>query len=78
MRTTVFERLFIIGISLFLNKLFILWLIGASNILALLGAFVLLILNFMILAKSIDKVIDVYEESRKKRVKSMISRLMER
>ena len=74
MKTAVFERIFIIGISLVLNKLFLLWLIGASNIFVLLGAFVLLILNFMILTKSLDKLITVYEEAKKKRGGAMMER----
>lgn len=60
-----FERVFIIGTSLALNKLFLFWLIGASSILGFLVAFVLLVLNFMVLAKSVDKVIDAYEASKK-------------
>ena len=77
MKTTNFERLFIIGTCLVLNKLFLFRLIGASNISALLVAFVLLILNFMILTKSIDKLIDAYEESKKEQASAMSSRLLE-
>ena len=76
MKTTTLERIFIIGISLGLNNLFLLWLIGAGNIFALLIAFIFLILNFMILAKSVDKLIDAYEASKKEQRRSTISRLM--
>ena len=77
MKTTSFKRLFIIGTCLVLNKLFLFRLISANNISALLVAFVLLILNFMILTKSIDKLIDAYEESKKKQARAMSSRLLE-
>jgi len=66
------ERIFIIGTSLALNKLFLFWLIGASNIIEMVATFVLLILNFMVLAKSVDKIIDAYEESKKKQARSSI------
>ena len=62
MKTTNLERLFIVGVCLALNKLFLFLLIGAGSIFVLLVAFVLLILNFMILAKTVDKLIDAYEE----------------
>jgi len=65
MKTTNFERVFIIGSSLALNKLFLFWLIGASNIFSFLVVFVLLIVNFMILARSIDKLIAAFTASRK-------------
>ena len=67
MKITNFERLFIIGTTLFLNKLFLFWLIGASHIFSMFAIFVLLILNFMILATSIDKFIDQYEQSKKRK-----------
>jgi len=65
MKTTIFERVFIIGVSLILNKMFLFWLIGTSNIFGFLVAFVLLIMNFVILGKSIDRIVDVYEASKK-------------
>ena len=76
MKITKFERVFIIGISLVLNKLFLFWLIGASSVFGFLVAFVLLVLNFMVLAKTVDKVIDAYEALKKKQISSTISRLM--
>ena len=62
MKTTNLERAFIVGVCLALNKLFLCLLIGAGSIFVLLVAFVLLILNFMILAKTVDKLIDAFEE----------------
>ena len=70
MKTTNFERLFIISVSLVLNKLLLFWLIGASNIFVMLAMLALLIFNFMILAKSIDKMIDVYEKSKEKQART--------
>ena len=67
MKITTLERIFIIGVSLVLNKLFLFWLIGASNIFTMLATFALLILNFMILAKSIDNLLPQGESSPKSR-----------
>jgi len=72
MKTTNLERIFMIGTSLVLNKLFLFLLIGSSNIFVMFVTFAFLILNFMILAKSVDKLIDTYEQSKKKQVKSNI------
>ena len=62
MKIAYLERLFIIGASLVLNKLFLFWLIRASNMFVMLVTFIALVLNFMILAKSVDKFIDIYEK----------------
>jgi len=72
MKITNLERLFIMGTSLVLNKLFLFLLIGSSNIFVMFMTFALLILNFMILAKSIDKLIDTYEKSKKKQTRSSV------
>jgi len=74
MKTTVFERLFIIAISLTLNMLFLFWLIGASNIFGFLAVFALLVLNFMILAKSVDKLIAAYEVARREKVMKNVTK----
>ena len=74
MKTTNLERIFIIGVSLVLNKLFLFWLIGASNMFVMMITFAALILNFMILAKSIDKLIAVYEKSKKARENFILKR----
>ena len=65
MKIANLERLFIIGASLVLNKLFLFWLTGASNMFVMIVTFVALILNFMILAKSVDKFIDIYEKAKR-------------
>ena len=72
MKTTNLERLFIIAVSLVLNKLFLFWLIGASNIFVMFAMLALLIFNFMILAKSVDKMIDAYEKSKYDKAKFTI------
>jgi len=72
MKITNLERVFIIATSLVLNKLFFFWLIGARNVFVMLVLLVLLIFNFMILAKSIDKLIDTYEKSKKKQTRTSV------
>lgn len=72
MKTTNLERIFIIGASLVLNKLFLFWLIGASNMFVMFTMLGLLIFNLMILAKSIDKLVDAYEKSKKKKIRPSI------
>ena len=72
MKITNLERIFIIVTSLVLNKVFLFWTIGANNMFTLFVTFCLLAFNFMILAKSVDKLIDAYEKSRKKQTRSNI------
>ncbi|MCL1990876.1 MAG: hypothetical protein FWG67_08320 [Defluviitaleaceae bacterium] len=66
MKVTNLERMFIIITSFILNKVFLFWVIGASTMFAMLMTFSLLIFNFMILAKSVDRLIDTYEKAKKK------------
>ena len=66
MRTTNIERLFIIATSFALNKLLLFWLIGSRGIFTSSITLILLVLNFMILANSLDKCIDTYEKAKKK------------
>lgn len=61
------ERFFIIGTSLVLNKIFLFWLVGDNTLMMRTVIFIILILNFMILAKSVDKVIESYEKKRKRK-----------
>ena len=68
MKTTNLERIFIIVVSLVLNKLFLIGLIGADSMIVMFIMLALFIFNLMILGKSVDKVVDAYERSRKKQI----------
>jgi len=74
MKTRNIERLFIITTSFTLNKLLLFWLIGSKSIFVSSIAFILLILNFMILANSLDKLIDTYEKSKKEKQNLILKR----
>jgi len=65
MKITNWERLFIITTTLILNKVFLVWMIGGNDIWVRGMAFGLFMLNFIVLAKSIDKVIEGYEKTKK-------------
>jgi len=65
-----FERIYTIAFTFILNKALILMFIGARSIIGMLAIFILFIINFMILAKSIDKQIDIIEMSKKKNKKN--------
>ena len=69
MKTTNLERIFICATTLTLNKVLLFWLIRAETMMVMLVTFSLLVFNFMILAKSVDKLIEVYEKSKKKQTK---------
>ena len=74
MRTTNIERLFIVIVSFILNKLLLFWLIGSRSILISSVSFILLTLNFMILASSLDKLIDTYGKSKKSKQNFVLKR----
>ena len=65
MKVKKYEQILLIVGSLILNKFLLFWLISAEGMLSTLGFFGLVILNFMILAKSVDKMISHYEELKK-------------
>ena len=66
MKITTLERIFIVIVSLVLNKLFLFWIVGASSMFVMFAMFALFVLNIMILAKSVDKLIEGYEQARRK------------
>jgi len=73
MKVMNWERIFIISTSVTLNKVFLFWLIRSNTLMMMAGAFTLFALNFVILAKSVDKLIEIYENSKKKRARSEIN-----
>ena len=72
MKITTLERIFICVTTLVLNKALLFWLIAADNMLVMLSIFTVLVLNFVILAKSVDKLIEVYEQTRKEQAEPHI------
>jgi len=62
------EKIIVALMSLVFNKVLLIWLINASNIFAMLAIFTLFAVNFTVLIKSFDQVIDIFESLRKKPV----------
>jgi|GEM_PF-2209056 len=73
MKVMNWERIFIFVTSLTLNKIFLFWLIRSNTLMMMAIAFTFFALNFVILAKSVDKIIEIYEDSRKKRTRERIN-----
>jgi len=73
MKIMNWERLFIIAASLTLNKVFLFWLIRSNTLSVTVVVFALLALNFVVLAKSADKLIETYEHSKKKHARNEIN-----
>jgi len=74
MKTTNFERLFVVVVSFILNKLLLFWLIGSSSFSLSLMTFILLVLNFMILANSVDKAISSYAKGKQRKQNLVLKR----
>jgi len=59
------EMLYVLVAALVVNKFLLFGLISATNRTLTIGLFVLVVLNFLVLAKSVDKVINDYQRSKK-------------
>lgn len=74
MKITNTQRLFIVITSFILNKQFLFWLIRSKGFANSLIFFTLVVLNFMILANSLDKFIDTFEKVKKDKQKLVLKR----
>jgi len=66
------ETLYVMVAAFVVNKFLLFWLISTTNRILTMGLFVLVVMNFLILAKSFDKVMISYQLSKKQKNNSMM------
>jgi hypothetical protein len=59
------DNLYVLVAGFIVNKFLLFGLISATNRALTIGFFVLVVLNFLVLAKSVDKLINNYQKSKK-------------
>jgi len=72
MKNLNLENLYVLIVAFTVNKFLLFGLIYSTNRTLTMGFFVLIVLNFLVLAKTIDKMMKNYELSKKRKNNSLL------
>jgi len=72
MKNLNLENLYVVTAAFVVNKFLLFGMISSSNRSLTMGFFVLVVLNFMVLAKAVDKLINNYQQSKKQKNNSIL------